>query len=86
MVATSIFALSAKFTSLRRTLGVLAALNLAARLSGLSSAHGPLNTLSVILTSRQSSSHFIYYKKKKIPKDRDRDRESEKVKKKNIII
>ena len=84
MVATSIFALSAKFTSLSRTLGVLAALNLAARLSGLSSAHGSLNALSVITTSRQSSSHFIYYKKKIFPKDRDRERE--KVKKKNIII
>jgi hypothetical protein len=82
MTAASIFALSAKFASLGRTLGVLAAFDLAARLSGLSSAHGTLNALSVITTSRQSSSHFIYYKKKIFPKDR----ESEKVKKKNIII
>jgi hypothetical protein len=82
MVTTSIFALSAKFASLGRTLGVLAALDFAARLGGLSSAHGTLNALSVITTSRQSSSHFIYYKKKIFPKDR----ESEKVKKKNIII
>ncbi len=52
MVTTSIFALSAKFASLGRTLCVLAALNLAARLSGLSGAHRSLNALAVITTSR----------------------------------
>jgi hypothetical protein len=65
MVAASIFALSAKFAPLSRTLCVLAALNLAARLGGLSSAHGTLNALSVITTSRQSSSHlYIIFRKK----------------------
>jgi len=65
MTAASIFALSAKFASLGRTLGVLAALDLAARLSGLSSAHRTFNALSVITTSRQSSSHlYIIFRKK----------------------
>jgi len=64
-MAASICALSAKFAPLSRTLCVLAALDFAASLGRLSSAHGSLNALSVITTSRQSSSHFIYYKKKK---------------------
>ena len=81
MTATSIFALSAKFASLSRTLGVLAALNFAASLGRFSSAHRPFNALSVVTTSRQSSSHFIYYKKKIFPKER----ESEKEKYNNII-
>jgi hypothetical protein len=63
-LAAGICALAAEIASLSRTFRVLARLHLAARLGRLSGAHRSLNALSVILTSRQSSSHlYIIFRK-----------------------